>query len=409
MRTVIIFNFAGLVKLAVGGEEAVAAEHGTSMTPPLSRRDFLRDAALVGAAVTMLPKIGFAGGGGPLGEWLAGDLHCHTTYSHDVWGGPKDDNTGPDEAYTLGWKPADQILIAELRGLDFLAITDHNDVRALTDNGYASSKLTLIRGYEHSLSKGHAGCLGPNITSVFQNMNTSTDEGALALRDAVHEAGGIFILNHPFYSSGWGYSPTVRPDSVEVWNIGWPYRHVGTTDIPPEPSVSDNYTSLPYWETAFLSDGKMPATGGSDNHYRATTAIQGVGQPTTWVFAADRSQEAILEGIRAGRTVVSAEPPVLRGPFIELAANTASQRWMVGDTVPASSGQVTVTARVLNAPLHVLRFVVDGRAAKQVRILKPDQTVTLQVNAAQVNRVRAEAYLSYGYWMGAITSPLYFG
>ena len=356
----------------------------------------------------MLPKLGLATDV-RVGEWLAGDLHCHTTYSHDVWAGPGDDNTGLDEAYTLGWTPADQILIAELRGLNFLAITDHNDVRALTDDGYASSKLTLLRGYEHSLSKGHAGCLGPNITSVFENMNTSTDDGALALRDAVHEAGGIFILNHPFYSSGWGYSPAVRPDSVEVWNIGWPYRHVGKTNIPPEPSVSDNYKSLPYWEESFLASGKMPATGGSDNHYRATTAIQGVGQPTTWVFAADRSQQAIIDGIRAGRTVVSAEPPVLGGPFIELQAEAASQRWMVGDTVPAAVGQAAVTARVLNAPGHVLRFVVDGQPARQARILKPDQTVRLNVNAGAIDRVRAEAFLMHDYWMGAITSPIYFG
>ena len=37
------------------------------------------------------------------GEWLAGDLHVHTTYSHDSYGGPSDDNTGPEEAYILGW------------------------------------------------------------------------------------------------------------------------------------------------------------------------------------------------------------------------------------------------------------------------------------------------------------------
>jgi hypothetical protein len=373
------------------------------MTPPLSRRDFLRNAALAGAGAAILPRMAVAGPGP--GEWLAGDLHCHTVYSHDVWGGPKDDNTGLDEAYTFGWKPADQIMIAELRGLDFLAITDHNDVRALTDAGYASSTLTLIRGYEHSLSHGHAGCLG--ITSVF-DINTSDDAGAVALRDAVHAAGGLFILNHPFYGGGWGYSPAVRPDSIEVWNIGWPYRHVGQTDIPPEPSVSDNYLSLPYWEQSFLATGPMPATGGSDNHYRATTAVQGVGQPTTWVFAQDRSQEAILDGIRAGRTFVSAEPPMLGGPRIELTVRSGTTTWMVGDTVPASAGTVTVEARVINAPAHVLRFVVDGRNAEDVRILTLDQTAKLKVSAASFNHVRAQAHLQNGYWMGALTSPIYF-
>src|SRR5438876_12422065 len=103
------------------------------MTPPLTRRDFLRDAAVVGAGVALLPAVARAAYPPSGGAWLAGDLHCHTVYSHDVWGGPNDDNTGIDEAYTFGWMPGDQIQIAELRGLDFLAITDHNDVRALTD------------------------------------------------------------------------------------------------------------------------------------------------------------------------------------------------------------------------------------------------------------------------------------
>jgi hypothetical protein len=153
----------------------------------------------------------------------------------------------------------------------------------------------------------------------------------------------------------------------------------------------------------------MPATGGSDNHYRATTAVQGVGQPTTWVFAADRTQGAILDGIRAGRTSVSAEPPAMGGARIELTAHKGSTSWMVGDVVPASAGVVHVRARVTNAPLHNLVFTVDGAARPAVRITSLDQTVVIKVPAASVNRVRAEAVLVPGYWMGALTSPIYFG
>src|SRR4051812_50075738 len=36
------------------------------------------------------------------GRWVAGDLHVHTTYSHDSYGGPTDDNTGPEDVFTLG-------------------------------------------------------------------------------------------------------------------------------------------------------------------------------------------------------------------------------------------------------------------------------------------------------------------
>ena len=367
----------------------------------ISRRRFLQGAVALGASWTILPRLSAAEEAAG-GEWLAGDLHCHTVYSHDVWF-PGDENTGLDEAYTLGWHPNEQILIAESRDLDFLAITDHNDVQALTDAGYVSDHLTLIPGYEHSLSEGHAGCLG--VSQVFEGFDTHTDAGALALRDAVHEAGGLFILNHPFYGDGWGYSNVVRPDSIEVWNIGWPYRKPLFQGV----STSENYKSLPYWEKEFLVTGPMPATGGSDNHWRSTTAIAGVGQPTTWVFAADRSPATILDAIRAGRTTISAEPPAYLGPRLFLEAVSGSTTWMVGDTVPSGAGTVTVTARAVNAPAHLLRFVVDGVGTEPRRVLGLDTTHAIEVGASAVKRVRAELYLEPGYWMGALTSPIYFG
>ena len=59
----------------------------------LTRRRLLQAAGAV-AASAALPRPAF----GRLlndsnGHWLAGDFHSHTVLSHDVWGGPGDDNT----------------------------------------------------------------------------------------------------------------------------------------------------------------------------------------------------------------------------------------------------------------------------------------------------------------------------
>src|SRR5687768_6126643 len=89
-----------------------------------SRRRFLQGTAAGLGAFLLSPALrpGLARAVLPAdgGVWLAGDLHCHTVLSHDVWGGPDDDNTGFEESYTWGWTAGEQIAIAEARGLDFL-------------------------------------------------------------------------------------------------------------------------------------------------------------------------------------------------------------------------------------------------------------------------------------------------
>ena len=106
----------------------------------LTRRAFLAQSASAAGAVTapglirpLGSALGSSGGNGGRGTWLPGDLHTHSVYSHDVYGGPTDDNTGPDEAYTLGLPVAGKFLEGRERGLRFMAVSDHNDVRSVPE------------------------------------------------------------------------------------------------------------------------------------------------------------------------------------------------------------------------------------------------------------------------------------
>jgi hypothetical protein len=300
------------------------------------------------AALALPPRAEAADPAGSSGQWLAGDLHVHTTYSHDSYGGPGDDNTGPDEAYTLGLTVSQQFALAATRGLDFLAITDHNDVRSQSDAGFGAHGVVPVRGYESSL-QGHGQMLGAG--------RVYDDDDVAALRDALRADGGVFQINHPREGgeADWAPGHDVVPDAVEVWNISRLYQ-------PPLPSASDNDAALAFWE-GFLDAGEhVAATGGSDSHWASTVAVQGAGSPTTWVFATEPTEAGVLEGIRAGRTSISARPPGQGGARLFLEADADGDgtfESMVGDTVPAGS---LLRARVESATGTELRVITEGGA-----------------------------------------------
>jgi hypothetical protein len=324
-----------------------------------TRRTFIRRGATAGAAVAgsslWLPRA--VGKPAPSrGVWLPGDLHTHSTYSHDVYGGPTDDNTGPDEAYTLGLPVAGKFLEGRERGLRYMAVSDHNDVRSVPELASASQGLIAIPAYEHSL-KGHAQMLGA--TKMFDAGDQAAD-AVNAIADKLRAAGGVFQANHPAYrvasdadfhacgsggcsdcqSINWTYGFDVRPDTIEVWN----------------PSVVRSDISETYWECWLDRGARIGGTGGSDSHWLSLHAIAGPGQPTTWVYAPEASVAGVLQGLREGRTSVSGQPPELNGARLLLEAPRDGR---IGDTV-APGTRLRVTAPRLAVP-GVVRVRANGQ------------------------------------------------
>jgi len=277
----------------------------------------------------------------PQGQWLAGDLHVHTCYSHDVWCGFDDDNTGPEDINTLGHTVGDDFLLASVRGLDFLAITDHQDIRSQSDPGFGANGVIPVPGYENSLH-GHGQMLGAR--RIYDNGDSGT-AAVTAMQQALHADGGLLQANHPS-DPLWAYGYDVPVDTVEVWNLPRFYQE-------PFPSNSDNDWAVNYWQGWLDRGVHVTATGGSDSHWRITDSQQGPGNPTTWVFARTPDAAGILDGLRRGRTFITWQPPSLGGPKLFLESGTR----MTGDTFPRKDA---ITARVEGAPGATLRIIGNG-------------------------------------------------
>lgn len=308
----------------------------------MSRRALLLAvlAACLGAAA---PAAGAADG-----RWLAGDLHVHTCFSHDVvCGVPGQEDL--EQLYAVGLDVAARFQEAALRGLDYLAITDHNDVSSTRAPGFGSHGVLGIPGYEDSIH-GHAQVLGE--TRLLDNGDASA-AAISRLVDELHADGGVFQANHPGYTIAspfsdcagteglhWGYGYEVRPDTIEVWN--------------PTAPVLDAERYLECW---LARGARIGVTGGSDSHWVTTAAIQGVGNPTTWVLARHRTPAAVLAALRAGRTSVSRLPPAQGGAPLLLQVRGAHGAWRnaIGTEVAPGAPMRVVSRSALAAGLVTVR------------------------------------------------------
>lgn len=195
-------------------------------------------------------------------QWLAGDLHTHTVHS--------------DGALT----PAALACLAAERGLDFLAVTDHNTVahHAELPAAGAHAGILLLPGQEVTTDEGHANALG---ALPWIDFREHTDTW-LASTEA---GGGLLSINHPVAGvHGWRRPLARRPPLVEAWHSSWDRRDA---------------TPLDWW-----SAHGGAAIGGSDFHHVGEDGLPG--EPTTWVEAEDLAPAAILAALRDGRVAITA-------------------------------------------------------------------------------------------------------
>ncbi|HOY79934.1 MAG TPA: CehA/McbA family metallohydrolase [Hyphomonadaceae bacterium] len=252
------------------------------------------------------------------GVWLKGDLHIHSRHSKDSSNNPVSTIIGFGESV----------------GMDFLAITDHDnhvggDVAYHTwvDPEFTSSKLLLLYGAEWTAHRGHGTPLSATPYD-HQKLYDARDQRDVKI-GALKEALGIHLsANHPGGTGdGFGLSYDLV-DSLEVWNSAvW----------------SRNANSMTIWDDMLKSGRKLTGRGGSDSHHGFPPTPEqktdlswqapanNVGTPTTWVFATARSSDAVIAALTNGRVSVSANPYAPRIAFYADHNSDGAMDMMMGD------------------------------------------------------------------------------
>lgn len=286
--------------------------------------------------------------------WYRGDLHMHTAHSD----GSCLSRRGAKVPCPV-FKTLEQ---AVARGLDFIAVTDHNTTSqngALRELAPYFDDLLLIPGREITTFKGHANVLGVVGPLDFQ-LGSPRAPTLAKLLDEVEAAHGLISVSHPGLPSGeacmgCGWTADTdwrRIDAIEAVN-GGSLAYLG---------AEGPLSGIPVWEKRLDAGLRITAIGGSDSHEAAADPARppSLGVPTTVVHASELSQAAVLEAIRRGHVFVDVWG--VRDRLLEVEARTGAARAEMGDALPAAAGaRVTVEVHVAGAPPGaVLSLAGDG-------------------------------------------------
>ena len=301
--------------------------------------------------------------------WYLGELHCHTVHS--------DGDSDPREI----------VAVAESLGLDFLAITDHNNITHLAALDTIDTRLMLIPGYEVTTYKGHWNVWGGQSWIDFRIL---LPERMVQAIESARAAGYLVSCNHPRpYGPPWEYEQVEGYQCVEVWNGPW---------------MLFNQTALDFWESRLRAGHRLTAVGGSDAHFLHQEHIARVGQPTLWIHCDGApSPGALLQNLQAGHAFISAGPD---GPRLTLCAGNV----IMGGSVARSADDWTqlhvsvqggdgLQLQVYGAQGSVARLAVDGDDCAFDIPISTQGTIYLRAQLVEPDTDPEEIH--------ALTNPIY--
>lgn len=300
--------------------------------------------------------------------WYRGDLHMHGAHSD----GSCSSQSGSQRV------PCPLFFTAEdavHRGLDFIALSDHNTVsqaNSIRELQPYFDRLLLMPARELTTFQGHANLFGTTEPVDFRVGTSSVPDWNALLRqvDSLH---GLISINHP-----------IRPNDETCMGCGWtPKGQVDLRKVQAIEAVNGidamlPDSGIPFWQNLLDQGYRLTAVGGSDNHDAGRTTlglgVSLIGTPTTVVHASELSMPAILAGIRAGHVFIDVQGS--RDRLLELTARVDDRVAEMGDVLVApAKSTVRLTVKVGTSAGSHIEVLADGK------VMKP--TVDLAIHSAQ--------------------------
>lgn len=298
----------------------------------------------------------------------SGVIHIHTRYSHDAHG-----------------RIEDVIRVANEQHLDYVIITEHNNLRPLQEGwqGWHGKTLVLV-GMEISTRGGHY--LAFNVTQEIDKDRLNTQQ----VIDEVNRQGGLGFIAHPYFKNGRWRDWSVHGFSgIEAYNVAHDTLDenkmrlaLWTLTTPAEPfylSILDRpYDPIAKWDELIRQHGRVIGIGSVDAHEFHAFGIRFARyedlfqMARTHVLTASRKldAEAVYDAYRKGHVYVGIGIIGDTKGFAFMADDRKTVLGIMGDEVALVPGlELSVsTPAVANLTLFKDGAAIDAITASQWRI-----------------------------------------
>ncbi len=300
--------------------------------------------------------------------WYSGALHMHTVHSDGVV-----------SAATL-------VKAAAAAGLDFVAITDHNNTAHQLEAVEAPGLLRIV-GEEITTPAGHVNVWGLGGWRDFVDFRVPSTDGALAdLLAAAAARGAVVGVNHPLSDCAgcdWPGPIPAAASTIEIVNPG--HAHFEA--------------AIALWDGLLRQGRRITGIAAPDWH----RPPQPLGAAVVRVWADELSTPAVLRALREGRVIAMADARLAVPRFT---AHAGARTAQVGETLAVRPGQpFTVELAADDAAYQGARVVVCRDGAREGTL---DGHVPLRVEAraGSAGYVRAEVWRADGVPL-AVTNPIW--
>ena len=282
--------------------------------------------------------------------WYRGDLHMHDAHS--------DGSCLSQLRQKVPCPLYKTVETAAQRGLDFIAISDHNTIShfdAMRELQPFFDKLLLLPAREITTFQGHANVYGTTQFIDFRLTSPNVPDINRLLK-RVEDLHGVFSINHPGLPSG-----------EACMGCGWTAPNTDFSRVTAIEVVNGNLREGPgsgisLWQEELNKGFRITGIGGSDNHDAdiASDERSAIGRPATVIYAQALSEHAILDAIRAGHVFIDVEDSKDR--LVEFEAKIASNSAQMGDSIRAPADQkVHFTVTMIALANTYPEIIQDGQ------------------------------------------------